>query len=75
MSHFSCTIDKSISDIEIFEKRLRETKFALNNSERQSDKNYNLNLTLETIEKIKFLDIKINNKIKTKTQEALRVLF
>lgn len=75
MSHFLCTIDKSILDIKIFEKRLRETKVALKLLERQNNKSYNLDLTFDIIKKIKFLNIKIENKIKTKTQETLRVFF
>jgi hypothetical protein len=75
MSHFSCTIDESILDIKIFEKRLQETKVALRSSGEQNNENYNLNLALDAIEKTKFLNIKVENKVKAKTQKAPRVFF
>jgi len=75
MSYSLYTTNKSILDIKIFEKRLRETKVALKLLERQDNKNYNLKLIFDIIEKIKFLNIKIENKIKTKTQEALQIFF
>lgn len=67
MSHFSCTIDESILDIKIFKERLRETKVALGPLGEQNNENYNLNLALNAIEKTKFLNIKVENKIKAKT--------
>jgi len=72
MSHFSYITNKSILDIKIFEKRFRKTKVALRLLKKQSNENYNLKLILDIIEKIKFLNIKIENKIKTKTQKALQ---
>jgi len=75
MSHFSYITNKSILDIKIFEKRFRKTKVALRLLKKQSNENYNLKLILDIIEKIKFLNIKIENKIKTKTQKALQFFF
>jgi hypothetical protein len=75
MPHFSCTIDEPIPDIETFEERLRETKVALGSSGGQGDEGYNLDLALDAIEEAKFLNIKVENKVKAKAQKAPRVFF
>jgi hypothetical protein len=75
MPHSPCTIDEPMPDIETFEERLREAKFALGDSGGQGGEGYNLHLALEAIEEAKFLDTKVNNKVKTKAQEAPRVFF
>jgi len=75
MPHSPCTIDEPIPDIEAFEEMLQEAKVALGPSGGQGDEGYNLDLALVVIEEAKFLNTKVENKVKAKAQEAPRVFF
>ncbi len=75
MPHSPYMMGEPIPDIEAFEDRLRVIKADLGPSGGQGDEGYNLDLALEAIEEAKFLDTKVEIKVKAMAQNPPRVFF